>query len=307
MASKKLIYALFGILAASQIGNASADDFLFNPGTFGSLPPDGSLFSPFPPIGTLPVYPADPGALSLGPSVFTDFGSFIPTFGPSVFTDFGSFIPTFDPGSLFLNINSFFTFALDPFSSFNVAAAFSGIDGGLVPIGSVSDVALIGASTADGSGSSFSTQNTGGTIFFDPAVAVGYFYDSNVAFSGVKVPSAFTYGDGLFDLSVWNGSGALNDAASYDLLLHNWNGDLYNFASTDITKILISGIEASAALDPTSPTAFVTGFTFNAAPGVTINLTQIPITADVPETQIGLLLGLGLLGMRIMRTGSSKK
>jgi hypothetical protein len=136
----------------------------------------------------------------------------------------------FSPDSLFSNAN------------FGSSSSFS-----LLLAGSTPGAALIGAPITGGRGWSFNTPNTGNTIFFDPAVAVGYFYDSHdVAISGVEV--GFAYGDDLYDLSVWNGSGALNDVASYTSVLPNWNGDLHPFNLTDnITKILISGIETSAA------------------------------------------------------------
>lgn len=173
----------------------------------------------------------------------------------------------------------------------------------LLLAGSSPDSAFIGTLLTGGSGWSFSTTNTGNTIFFDPAVAVGYLFNSDVALSGVTV--GYAYGDDLYDLSVWDGSGALNDVASYTPVQQNWNGDLYSLGS-NITKILISGIETSAAIDPANPNGFVTGFTFDAALGAPINLTQIPVVTAVPLPQAWLLLGLGLLGMRAMRAKSSK-
>jgi len=65
----------------------------------------------------------------------------------------------------------------------------------------------------------------------------------------------------------------------------------------------ISDIDPAEMLDPTNPTAFVTGLTFT-APG-TVTVTQNPITVSVPEPSN--LLGLGLLGFGAFFTGKLNK
>ncbi len=145
-------------------------------------------------------------------------------------------------------------------------------------------------------------------IFIDPIVATGYVYEvlSGPNFGSVMIPNV--YGDGVYDLSIWDGS-------DFVFLTTFNTGDTVNFLDlvdpAGINKFLIDGIELSAGLDPADPNAFVTGLTF--VGGGTVNVSMTPITqcdgspdcaSAVPEPSLLLLLGGGLLGLGFGRRRS---
>lgn len=143
----------------------------------------------------------------------------------------------------------------------------------------------------------FSFMPRFGTTFIDPLVAVGYDYAlsdlGSPAFQSVELPSV---GDNLFTLSLWNGSqwtaaGTLQSGAA----------NAHDFGLDGVRAFRITGIEVSAALDPTNTSAFVTGLSF-AGTGL-VNMTQTPITAAVPEpaTYALLIFGLAALGLGTRR------
>lgn len=140
-------------------------------------------------------------------------------------------------------------------------------------------------------------------IFFDPDVAVGYEFTSNIGVTSLQV--TVDLGDGMYNLSVWDGM-AYNFFTTFavDEIV-----DLSGFNMGDgVMRFLIDGIETSAMVDPTDDTAFVYGLTF--ANAGQLNLNQLPITVFVdpnPGTPGGngvpvpagiYLLALGALVMR---------
>ena len=143
----------------------------------------------------------------------------------------------------------------------------------------------------------------GQTYFIDPVVAVGYDYRigaGNPSFASVVLPAGI--GDGRYDIF---GLGAGGGAT---LLADDWaGGSVFSFAGAGVDAFRVTGIEASAALDPADVTAFVTGLTFSGS-GLFTG-TQTPITLDVaavpePETYALMLLGLGCVGWRLRRRAS---
>ena len=132
-------------------------------------------------------------------------------------------------------------------------------------------------------------------IFFDPIVAVGYDYSvtsgSSISplFISVLIPNALPGGDSNFILE-------LPGFGNYPVVA----GTTFNLSgvnSLGFSNFRISGIDPGEMLDPTNPTAFVTGLTFT-NPG-TVTVTQNPIvqnTGDVSVPEPSNLLGLGLLG-----------
>lgn len=143
-------------------------------------------------------------------------------------------------------------------------------------------------------------------IFIDPFVATGYEYEISSPVATVMIPNA--YGDGSFNLYVWDGS-------SYVFVATLATGVTFDFLSngyaSGVEKFKIDGIEIGANLDPTNPNAFVTGVTFLS--GGVINITQTPIVtcdgnvdcaASVPEPGVWLLMLTGLIGLRVMRRKS---
>lgn len=134
-------------------------------------------------------------------------------------------------------------------------------------------------------------------IFIDPVVAIGYDYSvtssstNGPLFASVLIPGPLAQGDSEFLLELPGfGSFPLLAGSSFDLL---------NYQSTGFGSFRITGISPDELLDPSSPTAFVTGVTFT-GPGVaTITQQAITSSTNVP----GPLPGLGLiLGWRFSRT-----
>ena len=145
----------------------------------------------------------------------------------------------------------------------------------------------------------FGTTNP---IYFDPVVSVGYDYSvtGGPLFASVLVPDALPRGDSNFILELPGfGNYSLVAGTTFNLLGVNPLG---------FSDFRISDIDPAEMLDPTNPTAFVTGLTFTAAGTVTV--TQNPIiqnTGGVSVPEPSNLLGLGLLGFGAFLTGKLNK
>lgn len=125
----------------------------------------------------------------------------------------------------------------------------------------------------------------GDVEFYDPVVAVGFDYmigDGNPNFNSFILPEI---GDDLFDLLLWNGIEYVFESSINAL-------DEFEFSLGGVDRFRILGIETGAALDPTDPTAFVTGLSFVSDGQFTGTMT--PITLDVPAA-VPLPAGLSLL------------
>ncbi|MFM6406523.1 MAG: PEP-CTERM sorting domain-containing protein, partial [Microcystis sp.] len=139
-------------------------------------------------------------------------------------------------------------------------------------------------------------------IFFDPIVSVGYDYavTGGPLFASVLIPNALPQGDSNFILELPGfGNYSLVAGTTFNLLGVNPLG---------FSDFRISDIDPAEMLDPTNPTAFVTGLTFTAAGTVTV--TQNPIiqnTGGVSVPEPSNLLGLGLLGFGAFLTGKLNK
>ena len=139
-------------------------------------------------------------------------------------------------------------------------------------------------------------------IFFDPIVSVGYDYSvtGGPLFASVLIPNALPQGDSNFILELPGfGNYSLVAGTTFNLLGVNPLG---------FSDFRISDIDPAEMLDPTNPTAFVTGLTFTAAGTVTV--TQNPIvqnTGGVSVPEPSNLLGLGLLGFGAFLTGKLNK
>ena len=140
--------------------------------------------------------------------------------------------------------------------------------------------------------------------YFDPIVATGYDYEASGAFfDSLTIPEqeGINIGDSLQ---------LIIDGSTYEYLV----GSTFNFGDLGITNLSefgIRGIDSALGLDPSDPTAFITGLTFEGAGSASftsatdVNVRMTPITIDtdaqqpapVPEPSTFLLLGGGLLGL----------
>lgn len=143
----------------------------------------------------------------------------------------------------------------------------------------------------------------GEVTFIDPLVATGFSYFTDAGdpnFKSVVIPAA--YGDGLFEVMVWDGSNwittktALQTNETFDFTANGY--------SSGVDRFRITGIEVSAGVSPTNLTGFVTGLTFVA--NGTFNGTMQAMVVDVaavpePNSSAMLMSGLLLIGWRLTR------
>jgi hypothetical protein len=126
--------------------------------------------------------------------------------------------------------------------------------------------------------------------FIDPAIAVGYIYDTGVGdpnFASVILPDV---GGGVFDLSY------LSTMVVVDA------GVQYFFPAGGVSEFTVTGIDPSADLDPADTSAFVTGLTFVSDGSFTGTMTPITeILSATPEPAMLTLLASSLLGFGLIR------
>ena len=114
-------------------------------------------------------------------------------------------------------------------------------------------------------------NQSGSLVWVDPIVATGYDF---VVYSGpamvtVEIPPG--YGDDVFDLYLHDGTDW------YDTNIDIDAGVSYTFQSP-VDRMSIRGIETYEMLDPSDPTAFVTGITY--ASNGTVLMTMTPVTTN---------------------------
>lgn len=141
----------------------------------------------------------------------------------------------------------------------------------------------------------------GETILIDPVVAIGYDYqigEGDPLFASVALPSI---GDDLFEL--WLFDLTLGEYVFQTLLAA---GEQFFFADGGVDRFRVLGIEASAGLDPSDVSAFVTALTFAGDGRFTGRMTPITVElASVPEPPLLGLIGVALLGLARRRGRSS--
>ncbi len=164
---------------------------------------------------------------------------------------------------------------------------FASITGG-VEVGADPRVPLLPAAITPAGAFVFESVTVTANIpwFFDPVVAIGYDYEVTEGPLVVEV-TVMPVGDQTeFLISV---PGVFEDQP----ITAEVPFDLRPWVSEGVSAFAITGIDPSAGLDPTDPTAFVTGLTF-AQDGV-VSLTMTPIT--IPEPASLMLAALGVLAL----------
>lgn len=93
-------------------------------------------------------------------------------------------------------------------------------------------------------------------VYIDPPLATGYTYTVNAnspPFAGVNIPVALAHGQSTFNVSYGGFTGTVQAGTPFSFLAR---------APAGVSSFTLSGINASANLDATSPTAFTAGLIF---------------------------------------------
>jgi hypothetical protein len=128
------------------------------------------------------------------------------------------------------------------------------------------------------------------TTFIDPVVALAYEYRTgagNPNFAQVQLPTGI--GDGQYRILLPDGTRI--DAAGGSLI------DLLTFDPLGYDSFIVGGIESSAGLDPSNPTAFVTGLRFTGSGDFTGTMRPLLADSTIPAPGSLMLLALGGLGL----------
>lgn len=167
---------------------------------------------------------------------------------------------------------------------------------GVLP-GSTPDVPLLPSSVNDDGGFVIDviTQGTAEDIvYIDPVMAIGYDYVSeSIPFRSVLIPNVLPGGDDTFELLFGSYVFSLTAGIEFDFTAIVPDG---------ISEFSIRGIDPGEMLDPTDPTAFVTGVTFMEAGPTEVVMTPISVP-EVPSAllamiPVGLFLFARLRGKR---------
>ncbi len=133
----------------------------------------------------------------------------------------------------------------------------------------------------------------GEVVFIDPVVAIGYDYAvgfGDPLFASFILPEI---GDDIFELYLFDI--ALGEFVFKDFV----DAGVEYFFATAVSMFRILGIETGAALDPSDPTAFITGLSFDGSGSFTGTMTAI--TETVPEPGSIALFALGLMALGTWR------
>jgi hypothetical protein len=183
--------------------------------------------------------------------------------------------------------------------AYDSGLAFSGLllDSATIGDGSSADNPLLPGTIGPNGEFQFEfTATPNQFVFVDPLVASGYDFE---VLSGQLITSALfpELGDldgyeiySLLDLTNPLATGVMGGAA-------------FDFGA-GISGFALRGIDPALGLDPTNPTAFVTGLAFDQ--GGTVSLTQTPVTtfvAAVPEASVWtmMIFGVGAVGAMLRR------
>jgi len=185
---------------------------------------------------------------------------------------------------------------LDLATTSNVSSSTPGlwtfaVRNGALPDGSTPSNPLMPVVTDDGFEFDFQVV-LNQQVFIDPPVAVGYDYivDSGPNIASVLLPSV---GDGLFEILYG------------DITAQATAGDEFFFPTGGVSRFSVRGIETSAGLDPSDPTAFVTGLRF--AEAGTVSMRQIPVSVNIPDGTVPEPGVLALMAVAFAAAGITRR
>ena len=150
------------------------------------------------------------------------------------------------------------------------------------------------------------------SVYIDPVVATGYLYQAGTGPNFASVTPVTSIGTGSYQLYTLSGNGTYTFKANLNA------GQTYTFSGGGVSSFEIVGIPASADVDPTNATAFITGLTFVSSG--TFNGTMTPLTTDSSTTPssngdtdgplppwVPVVIGTMLVGMSAHRHKKSRR
>jgi hypothetical protein len=140
----------------------------------------------------------------------------------------------------------------------------------------------------------------GVTYSIDPLVATGYIYQigsGNPKFASVDLPNIGN--PTPYDLFLWNGTSFVFDTTL-------GAGTVFDFANSGVSEFEVLGIDPNLGINPTNPTSFITGLTFEGAGSFTGTMTPITTSVPEPSTWAMMLLGFAGLGFAGYRRASQR-
>ena len=151
--------------------------------------------------------------------------------------------------------------------------------------GFVAVPAVLPVATVDGAFVFDTAVTAGAPVFLDPEVAVGYRYATGVgnpAFTSVRLPTGI--GDGSYLLLAGTRAFVLRAGQAFSFADNGFPGG--------VTSFRVMGIETGAALDPSSPRAFVTEVTYAADGRFTGTMEPLGVGDEIDDL-LGAVMDVG--------------
>ncbi len=144
------------------------------------------------------------------------------------------------------------------------------------------------------------------SVYIDPVVATGYLYQAGTGPNFASVSPVTSIGTGTYQLYTLSGNGTYTFKANLSA------GQTYTFSGGGVSSFEIVGIPASADVDPTNATAFITGLTFVSSGTFNGMMTPLttntsPIAGSSEDTDgplppwVAFTLGAAIVGIAVQR------